>query len=51
VKEAEKAGKRATLRIFPPFGASAQDGHEFCVRGAHLWADDVFAFLSTSIGP
>ncbi len=50
-KEAEKAGKPAKLLLFPPFGASAQDGHEFCVRGAHIWSGDVFAFLRASIAP
>jgi dienelactone hydrolase len=50
-KEAEKAGRPATFLLYPAFGTSAQDGHELCVRGAHIWSRDVFTFLRTSIGP
>ena len=48
-KELESQGKPVKLLIFPSFGASAQDGHEFCVRGAHVWSGEVFAFLRTSM--
>jgi hypothetical protein len=39
------------LLVLPPFGTSAQQGHERCVRGAHLWAAEVLAFLRGSMGP
>jgi dienelactone hydrolase len=34
--------------IFPAFGTTNQDGHEFAVRGADIWGEDVFAFLATA---
>jgi dienelactone hydrolase len=49
-KEFEKQGKASKLLIFPAFGSSAQDGHEFCVRGTHIWSAEVFAFLRASMG-
>jgi len=48
-KELENQDKPVKLLIFPSFGASAQDGHELCVRGAHIWSREVFAFLSASM--
>ena len=45
-----KAGKPAQLRLYPPFGDSARDGHAFAYRGAHIWAPDVHAFLARSCG-
>lgn len=41
-----RAGKPAELRLYPPFGATARDGHAFAYRGAVIWADDVQAFLA-----
>jgi dienelactone hydrolase len=48
-KELDTLGKAPKLVIFPPFGSSAQDGHEFCVRGAHIWSAEVFSFLRGSM--
>jgi carboxymethylenebutenolidase len=39
------AGKIAQLRIYPPFGNTAADGHSFTWLGSAAWADDAFAFL------
>ncbi|HEY7142426.1 MAG TPA: prolyl oligopeptidase family serine peptidase [Methylomirabilota bacterium] len=49
--ELEKQGKPFKLLLLPPFGTSAQEGHELCVRGAHLWSAEVLAFLRSSMGP
>lgn len=47
--EMEKAGKPHKVQIFPAFGTTAQDGHEFCVHGGQVWASAVFAFLGSSM--
>jgi carboxymethylenebutenolidase len=39
------AGKTSEMKIYPPFGNSAQDGHTFGYFGSSVWADDVFRFL------
>ena len=39
------AGKISEMKIYPPFGNSAQDGHTFAYFGSSVWADDVFRFL------
>jgi carboxymethylenebutenolidase len=39
------AGKISEMKIYPPFGNSAQDGHTFGYFGSSVWADDVFRFL------
>ena len=45
-KELEKLGKPHKLSIYPPHGASVQEGHGFCGgRGAAVWGPDVLAFL------
>lgn len=44
-KEMEKAGRAHALRIYPAFGKTQQENHEFCVRGAEIWGADVLAFL------
>jgi dienelactone hydrolase len=46
-QEMQRAGKSHQVKIYPAFGTSRQDGHEFCVRGADRWTEDVFAFLMT----
>ena len=45
----EKSGKPQHLQIFPAFGKSNQDAHEFCVHGGEIWAPQVFSFLSRSM--
>jgi carboxymethylenebutenolidase len=43
-------GGKATRSIYPAFGATAQDGHEFAVRGSDIWGTEVFAFLAAAFG-
>jgi dienelactone hydrolase len=45
----EKSARPHALQIFPPFGKSNQDAHEFCIHGADLWGSQVFSFLSQSM--
>lgn len=45
----EKAGRPHQLKIFPPFGETNQEGHEFCVKGSKFWGDDVFTFLQSAM--
>jgi carboxymethylenebutenolidase len=42
----EKSSKPHVLQIFPPFGKSNQDAHEFCVHGGEIWAPQVFSFIT-----
>jgi len=44
------AGKRASIRIFPPYGKSASDGHSFAWQGGEIWASTVFPFLDKYCG-
>ena len=44
--ELERLGRQPRTQIFPPFGQTAQDGHEFCVRGGRTWGPEVLAFLA-----
>jgi carboxymethylenebutenolidase len=39
------AGKAAEVKIYPPYGTSAKDGHSFAYLGSSVWGDDVFRFL------
>jgi carboxymethylenebutenolidase len=45
----EKSNKPHSLQIFPSFGKSNQDAHEFCVHGSEIWASQVFSFLAQSM--
>ena len=45
-----EAGKAAELRLYPPFGDSAGDGHAFPYRGVAIWSGDVNAFLARACG-
>jgi len=40
------AGKEFEVKIYPPFGNSAQEGHTLGYFGGAIWADDVFRFLN-----
>lgn len=46
----QKASKPFEVKIYPPFGTSAVEGHAFAYRGASLWAGDVFRFLERHCG-
>ena len=39
------AKKPYELKIYPPYGATTQDGHAFGYFGSVVWANDVFRFL------
>jgi carboxymethylenebutenolidase len=45
------AGKAYEVKIYPAYGASAQEGHSFAYRGSAVWADDVFGFLEKHCKP
>lgn len=34
------------LKIYPPFGASTDEGHSFAYRGASVWTPDALTFLA-----
>jgi carboxymethylenebutenolidase len=40
------AGKTSEIKIYPPNGKSAQEGHSFAYLGSAVWSDDVFRFLA-----
>ena len=41
----EQIGKPHRLKIYPPIGLTADDGHDFLHLGVNIWEPDVFAFL------
>jgi len=41
----KEAGKPFEVKIYPPFGSSAGEGHGFGYFGSAVWAGDVFTFL------
>jgi dienelactone hydrolase len=41
----EELGKPHVLKIYPPVGRSADEGHDFLHLGISTWEPDVFAFL------
>jgi carboxymethylenebutenolidase len=41
----ELTGKPHRLKIYPPIGNSADEGHDFLHLGVDIWEPDVFAFL------
>jgi carboxymethylenebutenolidase len=45
----EKSAKPHALQIFPAFGKSNQEAHEFCVHGGEIWAPQVFSFLTQAL--
>lgn len=47
--EMEEANKPHELLVFPSFGKSTQEAHEFCVHGGEIWAPKVFSFLSQAM--
>ncbi|HEX4544096.1 MAG TPA: alpha/beta fold hydrolase [Candidatus Acidoferrum sp.] len=47
--EMEKSAKPHILQIFPSFGKSNQEAHEFCIHGGELWAPQVFSFLDQAM--
>jgi dienelactone hydrolase len=47
--EMEKVNKPHESLIFPTFGKTAQEAHEFCVHGGEIWAPKVFSFLNQAM--
>ena len=45
----EKSGKPHQMQIFPNFGKSHQDAHEFCIHGSDVWGPSVLEFLSQAM--
>jgi carboxymethylenebutenolidase len=43
--EMQRLGKPHRLRIYPAFGRTAKEGHNFVFGGVATWEPDVFAFL------
>ena len=41
----QQLGKPHLLKIYPPIGKTADDGHAFPFLGVSIWEPDVFAFL------
>lgn len=41
------AGKKAQVKIYPPYGHSAREGHSFAYAGSDVWFPDVLTFLKT----
>jgi hypothetical protein len=41
----QRLGKPHLLKIYPPIGKTADDGHAFPILGMSIWEPDVFAFL------
>ena len=41
----QQLGKAHRLKIYPPIGRTAEDGHAFPLIGVSRWESDVFAFL------
>jgi carboxymethylenebutenolidase len=45
----EKSAKPHALQVFPSFGKSNQDAHEFSIHGGDIWAPQVLSFLTQSM--
>ena len=43
--EMQQLGKPHKVKIFLPFGKTAEDGHSFGYYGGEIWGPEVFAFL------
>ena len=43
--EMRRRSKVQRLKLFPPFGKTADEGHMFIYRATSIWERDVFAFL------
>jgi carboxymethylenebutenolidase len=48
--EMQRLGKPHRLRIYPAFGRTAKEGHNFVFGGVATWEPDVFAFLDEYLG-
>jgi pimeloyl-ACP methyl ester carboxylesterase len=48
--EMTRLGKSNRMRIYPPFGKTAEDGHSFGYLGSQFWSPDVITFLRETMG-
>jgi dienelactone hydrolase len=39
-------GKIAVVKVYPPYGTNAEEGHSFAYLGSSVWGADVFLFLN-----
>ena len=44
-EQIKAGGQSAESRVYPAYGISTQDGHDFCVRGVNIWGPDVMRFI------
>jgi dienelactone hydrolase len=49
--EMQRLTKRYALKIYPAFGRSTREGHDFLFRNVGTWESDVFSFLEQSLQP
>jgi len=47
----ERANKPHALKMYPPFGATAAEGHNLVFGSPSTWEADVFTFLDARLGP
>jgi dienelactone hydrolase len=47
----EAVHRPSELRIYPPYGSSADDGHNFGWRGSDVWMKDALAFMEARCRP
>ena len=47
--EMERGGKPHRVRVYPPSGQTAAEGHDFVYREVATWEPDVFAFLDQQL--
>jgi dipeptidyl aminopeptidase/acylaminoacyl peptidase len=45
--EMKEAGRKAEIKIYPPFGTSHEEGHSFAYLGSTTWFPDVFNFVES----
>ncbi len=49
--EMARLGKLHRVKIYPPVGQTADEGHDFVYRDVATWESDVFAFLDERMRP
>jgi len=49
--EMERLGKSHRVKIYPPVGRTAGEGHDFVYLDVKAWEADVFAFLRRQMRP
>ncbi len=44
------AGKTVEMKIYPAYGSTPKDGHNFAWLGHEIWGPDVLSFLQRHCG-